>query len=84
MDQKTIGDNAVLCCILPNKLYKVISESIKKYDEVLLFGPTNAKVELSNILENDLSFSKINIEIRHADKMTENQEHAFVRDYFSN
>jgi hypothetical protein len=63
--------------------YKAIADSIKNHDEVLLFGPTNAKIELSNILEDDLSFSKIKIEIRQADKMTENQEHAFVRDYFS-
>ena len=63
--------------------YQAIAESIKNYDEVLLFGPTNAKTELSNILDDDLNFSKIKIEIKQADKMTENQEHAFVRDYFS-
>lgn len=62
---------------------KTIGESIKEYDDVLLFGPTNAKIELLNILEADLSFSKIKIETRQADKMTENQEHAFVKDYFS-
>ncbi len=66
-----------------SEYYKVLGESIKNYDQVLLFGPTNAKIELSNILEDDLSFSKIKIEIRQADKMTENQEHAFVREYFS-
>ncbi|MEO9146214.1 MAG: hypothetical protein ABI237_11735 [Ginsengibacter sp.] len=66
-----------------SEYYKELGESIKNYDEVLLFGPTDAKVELSNILEDDLSFSKIKIEIKQADKMTENQEHAFVRDFFS-
>lgn len=66
-----------------SEYYKVIGEAIKKYDEVLLFGPTNAKVELLNILEADQRFSKIKIEIQQADKMTENQEHAFVRDHFS-
>lgn len=66
-----------------SEYYKTIGESIKDYDNVLLFGPTNAKSELLNILEADLSFSKIKIETRPADKMTENQEHAFVRDYFS-
>ena len=63
--------------------YKAIADSIKNHDEVLLFGPTDAKTELSNILKDDLSFSKIKIEIKQADKMTENREHAFVRDYFS-
>lgn len=66
-----------------SEYYKTIGESIKDYDNVLLFGPTNAKTELLNILEADLRFSKIKIETRPADKMTENQEHAFVRDYFS-
>lgn len=63
--------------------YKKIGESIKKYDNVLLFGPTNAKVELLNILKSDRSFDKIEIETMQSDKMTENQEHAFVRDYFA-
>ncbi len=66
-----------------SEYYKEIGESIKNYDEVLLFGPTNAKVELFNILEADRSFSKIRIELEQADKMTENQEHTFVREYFS-
>ena len=63
--------------------YNSIAESIKEYDEVLLFGPTDAKTELLNILKADLSFSKIKIETKQTDKMTENQEQAFVRDYFS-
>jgi hypothetical protein len=66
-----------------SEYYKVLGQSIKDYDEVLLFGPTNAKIELLNILKADLSFSKIKIETRPTDKMTQNQEHAFVRDYFS-
>ncbi len=66
-----------------SEYYKVLGESIKNYDEVLFFGPTNAKIELSNILEDDLNFSKIKIETKSTHKMTENQEHAFVRDYFS-
>ena len=63
--------------------YKTIGESVKNYDDVLLFGPTNARVELLNILKADMHFNKIKIETTPADKMTENQEHAFVRDYFS-
>jgi stalled ribosome rescue protein Dom34 len=30
--------------------YKKIGEAIKNYQEVLLFGPTNAKTELLNLL----------------------------------
>jgi len=63
--------------------YNSIAESIRDYDEVLLFGPTDAKTELLNILKADLSFSKVKIETKPSDKMTDNQEQAFVRDYFS-
>ncbi len=66
-----------------SEYYKTLGETIKDYDEVLLFGPTNARVELLNILQADLHFSKIKIETKPSDKMTENQEHAFVKDYFS-
>jgi len=52
-------------------------------DSVFLFGPTDAKVELFNILEADHRFAKIKIEVKHADKMTENQQHAFVKKFFS-
>ena len=66
-----------------SEYYKALGKSILGYDDVLLFGPTDAKVELLNILKEDNHFSNIKIEILQADKMTENQEHAFVRDYFS-
>lgn len=63
--------------------YKKLAEEIMHYEEVILFGPTDAKVELNNILKADHRFANIKIEIKQTDKMTENQEHAFVRDYFS-
>lgn len=66
-----------------SEYYNKLGDVIKKYNNVILFGPTNAKVELINRLKEDHHFSKIKIEIKQKDKMTENQEHAFVRDYFS-
>ncbi len=63
--------------------YKKLGESIMGYNEVLLFGPTNARMELANILKADKRFDKIKIETVQAEKMTGNEEHAFVRDYFS-
>ena len=68
---------------LQTEYYKVLSEFIKNYEEVILFGPTNAKVELMNILKEDQHFSKIKIDVKSADKMTYNQQLAFVKDYFS-
>lgn len=63
--------------------YKKLEDAIKNYNEVILFGPTEAKAELNNILKSDHRFQNVKIEIQQADKMTDNQKHAFVKDYFS-
>ena len=62
--------------------YKEISDVILNYDDVLLFGPTNAKTELHNYLNMDLHFKDINIDIESADKMTDNEKDAFVENHF--
>ena len=63
--------------------YKTLGDKIKQYDSVLLFGATDAKTELFNILKADHLFEKIKIEVKQADKMTKNQQYAFVRKHFS-
>jgi len=63
--------------------YKRLGETIRNYESIVLFGPTNAKVELFNILREDHRFENIKIEVKPADKMTENQQHAFVKEYFA-
>ena len=63
--------------------YKKLGEAIKNYEEVILFGPTDAKDELFNVLRADHLFAKIKIEVKQTDKMTENQQRAFVREHFS-
>ena len=63
--------------------YKELGAVIKKYDEVIIFGPTDAKKELFKILQKDNGFKGINIAIQQTDKMTDNQEHAFVKTFFS-
>jgi len=62
--------------------FKKLNDVIKNYNEVVLFGPTNAKDELSNLLKADHLFKNTKIEVKHADKMTENQMHAYVKEYF--
>jgi len=62
--------------------YKKISEIIKDYKKVILFGPTDAKVELFDILSEDERFIKIKFEIQNTDKMTKEQKNAFVMDMF--
>ena len=66
-----------------SEYYMELAELIRNYTNVILFGPTDAKVELFNILRADHRFSNIRIGIKQADKMTENQQHAFVREHFS-
>tara|TARA_R110002126_G_scaffold277560_1_gene423505 strand:+ start:67357 stop:67770 length:414 start_codon:yes stop_codon:yes gene_type:complete len=62
--------------------YKEIAAKILKYNNVLLFGPTNANVELHNYLDKDLHFKDIKIDVASADKMTNNQQVAFVKQHF--
>jgi len=65
-----------------SEYYKKLGESMLPYDSVVLFGPTEAKIELLNTLKEDHHFDKLKIETRQADKMTEKQLHAFVKDFF--
>ncbi len=62
--------------------YKKIADEVLKYDNVLLFGPTDAKVELHNYLKQNLHFKNIKIELETADKLTDNEKHAFVKKHF--
>ena len=62
--------------------YKEIADEIIKYNHVLLFGPTNAKVELHNYLNKDLHFKNIKIDIESSDNITDNEQVAFVKKHF--
>lgn len=63
--------------------YKKLSDIILDYDEVILFGPTDAKNELANILKDNHLFEKIKVEIQSADKMTETEQHAFLKEFMN-
>ena len=67
-----------------HEYYKKLGDIIRNFQDVLLFGPTNAKIELLNLLRADHQFEKIKLETKDSDKMTQNEQHAFVRDYFTN
>ena len=62
--------------------YKELGNQILENDEVVLFGPTEAKSELVNLLKENHLFDKIKIEVKPADKMTEVQRNTFVKEYF--
>ncbi len=66
-----------------SEFYKKLSSIITNYSEVLLFGPTDMKSELFNVLKDNRQFDKIKISIQPADNMTDNQQKAFVKDFFN-
>lgn len=68
---------------LQSDFYDKLTDIIKGYHNVILFGPTKAKDELFNRLVSDPNCSRIKIHMVDSDKMTANQRHAFVRKYFS-
>jgi stalled ribosome rescue protein Dom34 len=58
--------------------FKEIGHKILKYQHILIFGPTQAKTELLNFLKKDLHYKNIQIDVKSADKMTENEKRSFV------
>ena len=62
---------------------KKLINILQPYTDIFLFGYSEAKVELFNILKADKHFASINITVAQTDKMTDNQQHAFVREHFS-
>ncbi|WP_310560826.1 hypothetical protein [Flavobacterium sp.] len=62
--------------------YKNLAQIIKNFDEVILFGPTDAKVELYNQLKADHQFDAIKIEVKNTDKMSDKEQRNFIDDYF--
>ena len=62
--------------------YKKITEAISRFDEILLFGATEAKNELLNLLRSNRDFEFKKVKTIDTDKMTENQQKAFVKNYF--
>lgn len=66
-----------------DSFYKKIADEISSYDNVLLFGPTDAKLELKNYLTKDEHFKNKQIIVQSADKMTDNEKNAFVKSHFA-
>ncbi|OYZ48757.1 MAG: hypothetical protein B7Y15_11435 [Bacteroidetes bacterium 24-39-8] len=67
---------------MQEQFYKQLGIEMQEYDEVLLFGPTEAKVELFNLLREMKACSHIHFSLRQAERMTANQQQAFVKDFF--
>lgn len=62
--------------------YKKLASFIKKLDTVLLFGPTQAKTELFNLIRKNHDFDLIQFAIKATDVLNSKQKCEFVRHYF--
>jgi hypothetical protein len=62
--------------------FKEISDVIIDYQNVLLFGPTDVKNELFNLLIADHNFENTAIELKTTDKMSFIEKQEFVVEYF--
>ena len=67
---------------LQSAYYHEISDIIRHYQQVVLFGPTDAKNELHNLLSDNHLFKDIKIKLVETDKLTDVQMHEFVKEYF--
>lgn len=65
-----------------NKHFSKIGKALLKYNEIVLFGPTKAKLDFFDFLSEDERFLKLKVEIKDADKMNVNQQHDFIKEYF--
>jgi len=64
------------------EFYKKLIVTIKKYDEIILFGPTDARIELFNVIKSDPRLENKIIGIQKTDFMSVNQQQAFVKKHF--
>jgi stalled ribosome rescue protein Dom34 len=63
--------------------YHNIANEIHTYNRIIIFGPSNAKIELFDVLSEDDRFLKTKIEITNTDKMNPAEQHDFILKYFS-
>lgn len=64
------------------EFYSKLRDELLDYNSVLLFGSTNAKTELLNILQADAKFLNVEFTLKNTDKLTDNEQIAFVDDCF--
>lgn len=67
---------------MTSKFFKKISDEILKADKILLFGPTEVKQELWNLLKEDHHFNEKKIAAETCVHFNEAQQLTFFKDYF--
>nr|AWJ66212.1 hypothetical protein [uncultured bacterium] len=69
--------------LILKKFFDRVIDKVGKPDRILIEGPAEAKLGLFKRVEDNHELNKIEVEVRAADKKTENQFKASVRDYFN-
>ena len=67
---------------MQNEFYNKLRNELLNYNEILLFGSTTAKTELTNILNDNNHFKDVKITIKNTDKLTKKKQIAFVNECF--
>ena len=63
--------------------HKELMGSIKNYDDLVLFEPTDAKTYLDNQIRGDYRFDLIKIVTKSANKISNKDLEFFITNYFS-
>lgn len=66
------------------KYFKTIASQLLKFDEIYIFGPGKSQEEFLNFLKDDNHFRDKKITLGSAEKLTDPQTVAKVRDFFKN
>lgn len=64
--------------------FKKLGTALEKYEEVVLFGPIDAKMEFVKFLKADPRFSNLKIEVKQTTNLSEGQQQKFVEKHFTN
>jgi len=67
-----------------NRYLNTIISEIKNVDELFVFGPAQTKIKLERAIQNHPNLTSKLKEILNAEKMSENQKVAYVKNYFKN
>ena len=67
---------------LQQQFYVKLRDELLDYNSVLLFGSTNAKTQMQNILQTDKQFSDVEVTIKNTDKLSEKEQIDFVNECF--
>lgn len=63
--------------------YKELAVALHHYDNIYVFGPSTARSEFANYVEKERLLAGKNLETHAADKMTDNQMVAHVKEHFA-